>query len=78
IFIAGNLPHVSEIAPLLIVIKLEEYSYAGATAVAAAMLVISFALLLVINALQAWTNRHRTQRHVEPALPHPVLQGAGA
>jgi sulfate/thiosulfate transport system permease protein len=78
IFIAGNLPHVSEIAPLLIVIKLEEYGYAGATAVAAAMLVISFALLLVINALQAWTNRYRTRRHVEPAPPHPVLQGAGA
>jgi sulfate transport system permease protein len=78
IFMAGNLPHVSEIAPLLIVIKLEEYGYAGATAVAAAMLVISFALLLVINALQAWTNRYRTHRHVEPALPHPVLQGAGA
>jgi len=55
IFIAGNLPMVSEIAPLLIIIKLEEFDYAGATAIAAAMLVISFALLLVINALQAWT-----------------------
>ncbi|MGH8507547.1 MAG: ABC transporter permease subunit, partial [Gammaproteobacteria bacterium] len=78
IFIAGNLPYVSEIAPLLIVIKLEEFSYPAATAVAAAMLVISFALLLIINALQAWTNRHRTRHRVEPALPHPVLQGAGA
>lgn len=57
IFIAGNLPMVSEIAPLLIVIKLEEFDYAGATAVAAAMLVISFAMLLVINLLQAWARR---------------------
>jgi sulfate transport system permease protein len=57
IFIAGNLPYVSEIAPLLIVIKLEEYDYAGATTIAAIMLVISFLLLLVINVLQAWTRR---------------------
>ncbi|MBV8063579.1 MAG: sulfate ABC transporter permease subunit CysT [Nevskia sp.] len=57
IFIAGNLPGASEIAPLLIMIKLEEYDYAGATAVAAAMLVISFALLLAINLLQAWRQR---------------------
>lgn len=59
IFIAGNIPFVSEIAPLLIVIRLEEFNYAGATTVAAAMLVISFVMLLLINALQAWTNRHR-------------------
>lgn len=57
IFIAGNLPRVSEIAPLLIVIKLEEYDYAGATAVATAMLVLSFGLLLLINSLQAWSRR---------------------
>ncbi|BCH31724.1 sulfate ABC transporter permease [Mesorhizobium sp. L-8-10] len=57
IFIAGNLPYVSEIAPLLIVIRLEEYDYAGATAVAAIMLVIAFAMLLVINLLQAWSRR---------------------
>lgn len=57
IFIAGNLPMVSEIAPLLIVIKLEEFDYAGATAVATAMLVISFAMLLVINLLQSWARR---------------------
>ena len=57
IFIAGNLPMVSEIAPLLIIIKLEEFDYAGATAVAAAMLVISFGLLFVINGLQAWSRR---------------------
>src|SRR5882762_1789788 len=57
IFIAGNIPLVSEIAPLVIVTKLEEYDYAGATAVASAMLVISFALLLAINLLQAWRQR---------------------
>lgn len=57
IFIAGNLPMVSEITPLIIITKLEQYDYAGATAVAAVMLVVSFLLLLVINALQAWTMR---------------------
>ena len=62
IFIAGNIPFVSEIAPLLIVIRLEEFNYAGATTVAAAMLVISFAMLLAINALPAWSNRHRSRR----------------
>ena len=59
IFIAGNVPYVSEVAPLLIVIKLEEYDYAGATAVAAAMLLISFVLLILINALQAWSQRYK-------------------
>jgi sulfate transport system permease protein len=57
IFIAGNLPMISEIAPLLIVIKLEEYNYDGATAIGLAMLVISFALLLVINGVQVWSRR---------------------
>ena len=57
IFIAGNLPYVSEIAPLLIVIRLEEYNYSAATAIAAVMLVISFALLLVINLIQSWSRR---------------------
>ena len=57
IFIAGNLPYVSEIAPLLIVVKLEEYDYTGATAIAAIMLVISFAMLLAINAIQAGSAR---------------------
>jgi sulfate transport system permease protein len=55
IFIAGNMPMISEIAPLLIIIKLEQYDYAGATSVAVAMLVISFALLLLINLLQWWS-----------------------
>jgi sulfate/thiosulfate transport system permease protein len=57
IFVAGNLPNVSEIAPLLIVIKLEEYDYAGATAIAAIMLVISFVALLAINLIQAFAQR---------------------
>ena len=57
IFIAGNLPFVSEIAPLLIVVKLEEYDYAGATAIATIMLAISFAILLAINLIQAWSRR---------------------
>jgi sulfate/thiosulfate transport system permease protein len=59
IFIAGNMPMKSEIAPLLIVTKLEQYDYAGATAIAVVMLVLSFALMLGINALQHWTlSRH--------------------
>jgi sulfate transport system permease protein len=57
IFIAGNLPMISEITPLIIITKLEQYDYAGATAVAAVMLVVSFALLLIINGLQSWTDR---------------------
>src|SRR6188474_1970028 len=55
IFIAGNLPMISEITPLLIITKLEQYDYAGATAIAVVMLVASFAMLLAINSLQAWT-----------------------
>jgi sulfate transport system permease protein len=57
IFIAGNLPYVSEIAPLLIVIRLEEFRYADATAIAAVMLVASFLVLLAINLIQRWSGR---------------------
>jgi sulfate transport system permease protein len=57
IFIAGNIPMVSEITPLMIVTKLEQYDEAGATSIAAAMLVASFLLLLGINLLQAWSSR---------------------
>ncbi len=57
IFIAGNVPLVSEITPLIIIGKLEQYDYAGATAVALVMLVISFVLLLLINGLQAWQRK---------------------
>lgn len=57
IFIAGNLPNISEIAPLLIITRLEEFRYADATAIASVMLVASFILLFVINALQRWSER---------------------
>ena len=61
IFIAGNIPMVSEITPLMIITKLEQYDYTGATAIATVMLILSFTLLLIINGLQAWTAK-RTGR----------------
>src|SRR3569623_2087427 len=57
IFIAGNMPMVSEIAPLLIITKLEQFEYAEATAIAVVMLIASFLLLLAINLLQWWSRR---------------------
>jgi sulfate transport system permease protein len=57
IFIAGNIPLLTEIAPLLIVIRLEEFDYDGAAAIGIAMLVISFAMLLAINLVQIWSRR---------------------
>jgi sulfate/thiosulfate transport system permease protein len=57
VFISGNMPMRTEIAPLLIVTKLEQYDYAGATAIACVMLMVSFAALLVINLLQRWSRR---------------------
>jgi sulfate transport system permease protein len=57
VFIAGNMPMVSEITPLLILVKLEQFDYAGASAVAVVLLVVSFVLLLLINALQSWQRR---------------------
>lgn len=59
IFIAGNIPMVSEITPLLIISKLEQYDYNGATAIAVVMLLMSFVMLLVINLLQAWARRRQ-------------------
>jgi sulfate transport system permease protein len=59
IFIAGNMPMVSEITPLLIITKLEQYDYTGATAIAVVMLVAAFAMLLAINLLQAWTRKRQ-------------------
>jgi sulfate transport system permease protein len=59
IFIAGNLPGISEIAPLLIVIKLEQYDYAGAAGVGVVMLAASFIMLLALNALQSWAAKRR-------------------
>jgi sulfate transport system permease protein len=61
IFIAGNMPMVSEITPLLIITKLEQFDYAGATAIAVAMLVVSFILLLGINLIQWWSRRRYGQ-----------------
>lgn len=63
IFIAGNQPFKTETAPLMIISRLEEYDYAGATTIAAVMLVLSFIILFVINLLQAWANR-RTGRNI--------------
>lgn len=59
IFIAGNMPYKSEIVPLLIVIKLEQYDYAGATAIALVMLIASFIMLFIINMLQKWSRSRR-------------------
>jgi sulfate transport system permease protein len=59
IFIAGNMPMVSEITPLLIITKLEQYDYAGATAIAVVMLLIAFTLLLAINLIQAWARKRQ-------------------
>jgi sulfate/thiosulfate transport system permease protein len=61
IFIAGNMPYVSEIVPLLIITKLEQYDYAGATAIGLTMLLISFLLLLSVNGLQWWVRRRSGQ-----------------
>ncbi|MBS1210379.1 MAG: cysU [Proteobacteria bacterium] len=57
IFIAGNIPMVSEITPLMIITKLEQYDYTGATGIAAVMLLLSFILLFIINGLQVWSTR---------------------
>jgi sulfate transport system permease protein len=59
VFISGNMPMKTEIVPLLIIAKLEQYDYAGATAIGASMLVISFVILLAINVLQWWAARHK-------------------
>ncbi|MDQ8023960.1 MAG: sulfate ABC transporter permease subunit CysT [Moraxellaceae bacterium] len=82
IFIAGNIPLVSEITPLLIIAKLEQYDLIGATVLAVVMLVISFVLLLSINLLQWWAaNRHRSEaRELDPgSTGNPAnTQGAAA
>jgi sulfate/thiosulfate transport system permease protein len=82
IFIAGNMPLVSEITPLLIISKLDQYDLLGATVLAVVMLVISFVLLLAINALQWWTaQRHSGEaRDLAPPEPAatPVAAGAAA
>jgi sulfate/thiosulfate transport system permease protein len=69
IFIAGNMPMKTEITPLLIITKLQEYDYAGATAIAVAMLVVSFALLLPINILQRWSSGRRESESAQDSAP---------
>ncbi len=77
IFIAGNMPLISEITPLLIISKLEQYDVLGATALAVVMLVISFVMLLVINLLQWWAaNRHSKSRDSDGAAGAVALAGA--
>ncbi|MDT3671629.1 MAG: sulfate ABC transporter permease subunit CysT [Aromatoleum sp.] len=77
IFIAGNMPLISEITPLLIISKLEQYDVLGATALAVVMLVISFVMLLVINLLQWWAaNRHSKSRDGDGAAGAVALAGA--
>ena len=77
IFIAGNLPLISEITPLLIISKLEQYDVLGATALAVVMLAISFVLLLTINVLQWWTaNRHKNSEPLEVAAGRAKQGGA--
>ncbi|MGB8907252.1 MAG: sulfate ABC transporter permease subunit CysT [Candidatus Cybelea sp.] len=77
IFIAGNMPMRTEIAPLLIATKLEEYDYAGATAIALVMLLASFALLFTINALQRWSSRQEGADIPQAAPLRPVLTADG-
>jgi sulfate transport system permease protein len=69
VFIAGNMPMKTEITPLLIITKLDQYDYTGATAIAVVMLVISFAMLLPINLLQRWSGN----REEKVIASHPEL-----
>ena len=73
IFIAGNMPMRTEIAPLLIVTKLEEYDYAGATGIAVVMLVLSFAMLVGISALQRWSSRGERKEARKAEALRPAL-----
>ena len=72
VFISGNMPMRTEITPLLIITKLEQYDYAGATAIAVVMLIVSFAMLLTINLLQAWSNNRGSAKvFLGPAIAEP-------
>ena len=77
VFISGNMPMRTEIAPLLIITKLEQYDYAGATAIAVVMLLISFTLLLTVNALQGWSSRQAGElmAHVETGRTRDLKKG---
>lgn len=69
VFISGNMPMKTEITPLLIITKLEQYDYAGATSIAVVMLVVSFVMLLTINLMQVWSGRRmKNSAAGEPAL----------
>ena len=68
VFISGNMPMKTEITPLLIITKLDQYDYAGATAIAVVMLVASFILLLAINLLQKWSSRGQRGESTEEAV----------
>ena len=72
VFIAGNMPMKTEIAPLMIMTKLEQFDYAGATAIAVVMLIISFLCLIIINLIQMWSRKHELAKGVgekmEPSL----------
>ncbi|MBV8343968.1 MAG: sulfate ABC transporter permease subunit CysT [Candidatus Eremiobacteraeota bacterium] len=74
IFIAGNMPMRTEIAPLLIVTKLEEYDYSGATAIAVVMLIVAFVFLFGINMLQRWSTRREGQTSVDATALRPALE----
>jgi sulfate transport system permease protein len=76
VFISGNMPMRTEITPLLIITKLEQYDYAGATAIAVVMLVASFALLLLINLLQVWSGRREKTAKVAEGGPVSVAATA--
>ncbi|HVR46798.1 MAG TPA: sulfate ABC transporter permease subunit CysT [Candidatus Binatia bacterium] len=74
IFIAGNMPMRTEIAPLLIVTKLEEYDYSGATAIAVVMLIVSFVFLLAINMMQRWSTRREGRETVAAPSLRPLIE----
>jgi len=75
VFISGNMPMRTEITPLLIITKLDQYDYAGATAIAVVMLVVSFVLLLAINLLQKWSSKaHRGESAAEDSAPGKSLE----
>ncbi|MPW18390.1 sulfate ABC transporter permease subunit CysT [Paraburkholderia sp. CNPSo 3157] len=76
IFIAGNVPMKSEITSLLIITKLEQYDYAGATALAVVMLVVSFVMLLLINTLQWYLQRRTSRARTAPSAPGAATHGA--
>jgi sulfate transport system permease protein len=76
VFIAGNMPMRTEITPLLIITKLDQYDYKGATAIAVVMLVVSLILLLPINLLQKWSTRHTEQDAELPADLAVVVAGS--